>query len=64
MKENDALKKRVGILEAKYKVVQKEQEELHEMVATLKDGIFLLCNQLSEAGLEPAFTLEELDGGD
>ncbi len=55
--EKEALTARVGILEAEY-------IRLEKLIEDLKDGFKVVCDQLRDAGIEPAIKLEDLNGGD
>lgn len=63
-KANDKLMDRVQQLEDRCVIMQAEQERVLAKVACLERGIGLLCEQLSDAGMEPVFSIEELDEGD
>lgn len=62
--DNEELSKRVQSLEENSIVLHENHEKLQFLVVDLKDGVHLLCGQLSKVGIEPAFSIGELDGGD
>lgn len=63
-KDRVKLTGRVRELEARCRKMQAKHESLEQMVESLKDGIMLLCQQLSDAGVEPVFVLEDTNEGD
>lgn len=62
--EMSAVKEEKEALAARVEILESEYSRLEGLVEDLKEGFMVLCGQLRDAGIEPAISLEELNGGD